>query len=149
MMVVMAALMLIVIVVMMMVMAALMFIVFVVMVMLMLMGKLFHCTLQAVLFHRRLDLLAGNGIPWCGDQPAGRIERTQQFSCSKCFCLINRPCTAENKQIGILNLVIEKLAEVAHIDFAFAGIYHRHPGADFNTIHGSHSSCHVGELSYA
>ena len=127
---------------------ALFFLIIVVMVV-MLVSELFHGTLQAVFFHGGFDLLTGNSIPRCGDQPALGIEGAQQFRCGKCFGFIDHPRTAEDNQVGILNLVVEKFAEVAHIDFALAGIYHGHLCTDFNTVHGFHSLRNIRQFSDA
>ena len=136
--------------VMMVMMAALtLFFLIIVMMVVMLVSEFFHGTLQAVFFHGGFNLLTGNSIPRRGDQPALGIEGAQQFRCGKCFGFIDHPRTAEDYQVGILNLVVEKFAEVAHIDFALAGIYHGHLCTDFNTVHGFHSLRNIRQFSDA
>ena len=57
--------------------------------------------------------------------------------------------TAHDDEIGVLDLVIEELAEVAHIHAALAGVDNGDLRADVRALDVLHSLCNVGQLADA
>ena len=78
-----------------------------------------------------------------------RVNTAQKFCCCHYFFFICSASTAENQQVGIGNLVIEKLTEVSHIHFAFSGIYHRNFRSDFDPVNRSDRFRYIRQLSHA
>ena len=75
------------------------------------------------------------------------VDTAQKLGCRHYFFFICSAGAAEYQQIGIGNLVIEKLTEVSHVHFAFSGIHDRDFRAYFNSVNGSHRFCHIRQLS--
>ena len=129
--------------------AVLVMLILVVMMMLMFMGQPLHLGLQAVLVHGLPDLHSGNLTPGGGDQAGMVVQPLQKLS--SCQNLLGRGGVgaAHDDQIRILHLVVEELAEVAHIHPALAGVHHGYLGADLCTLHAGDSLGHVAELAHA
>ena len=125
------------------------FVIIMVMMVVMLVGKLLHGVLEAVFFHGGKDLGAGDPVPGGGDQTAVRIEGAQEFHRLKCFGVIFAAGTAEDEQVGMDDLVIEKLAEVAHVHFALGSIDDRDLCTELNALHRADSLRHIRQFSDA
>ena len=128
---------------------ALFAIIMVMMVVMMLVGELLHGVFEAVFFHGGKDLGAGDLIPGGGDQAAVRIKGTQEFHRLKRFGIIFAAGAAENEQVGMDDLVIEKLAEVAHVHFALGSIDDRDLCTELNALHRADSLRHIRQFSDA
>ena len=120
-----------------------------VMLVLMLMGQPFHLRLQAVFVHGLADLLAGDLAPGGGDQAGMVVQPLQKLRGCQNLLGGSGVGAAHDDQVGILHLVIEELAEVAHVHPALARVHHRHLGADLCAFHAGDGLCHVAELAHA
>ena len=104
---------------------------------------------QSVVVHGLTDLLAVELGPGRSDQAGMVVQALQQLHSGGGFGLARRVGTAEDDQVGVFHLVVEKLAEVAHIHAALAGIHHGDLGADVRALHLFHGLGHVGQLAHA
>ena len=114
-----------------------------------LMLHMLQLLVQSVVVHGLTDLLAAELGPGRGDQAGVVVQALQQLHSGGGFGLARRVGAAEDDQVGVFHLVVEKLAEVAHIHAALAGIHHGDLGADVRALHLFHGLGHVGQLAHA
>ena len=121
----------------------------VVMMMLVLMGQPFHLRMKPIMLHGFPDLQPGNLAPGGGDQACVVVEALQKLRSCQNLLGGGGVGAAHDDQVGILHLVVEELAEVAHVHPALAGVHHRHLGADLRAFHAGDGPGHVTELAHA
>ena len=92
----------------------------VVMVMMVLVLHLFQLMLETILVHGLTDLLAAELGPRGGDETGLGIEGLQDFSCLEGLFGLCGIGAAHDDEVGIGNLVVEKLAEVAGVHLGLA-----------------------------
>ena len=105
--------------------------------------------LQAVLIHGLYDLDAAQPVPGGSDQPGMGVELLQKLRRSQGLFLSGGVAAAHNDQVGIFNLIVEKLAEVAHVHAALASVHHGDSGAHMSAFHLLHGPGHIGQLAHA
>ena len=115
----------------------------------MLMGQPLHLGLQAVFLHGLPDLQPGDLAPGGGDQAGVVVEPLQKLHCRQNLLGGGGVGAAHDDQVGILHLVVEELAEVAHVHPALACVHHRHLGTDLRAFHAGDGLGHVAELAHA
>lgn len=112
-------------------------------------GKLF---LQRILvFHRLQDELTIELIPRCRDDGSVGIVFSQQRHSIHQLFLTHAVRTAEDDSSSMLDLVIEELTKVLHVNFALGRVSHSNKGVQLNimVIQTLHSSDDVRQLTYA
>ena len=129
--------------------AVLVMLMMMVMMVLVLMGQPLHLRLKAVLVHGLADLQPGDLPPGGGDQAGMVIETLQKLGGRQDLLGGGSIGAAHDDQVGIFHLVVEELAEVAHIHAALARVHHGHLGADLRALHAGDGLGHVTELAYA
>ena len=115
--------------------------------MLVLMLELLHLRAQAVLVHRFKDLLAADLIERGGDKAGIMVQGTEHVRRGLHLGFGGDVGTAHDDEIGVLDLVIEELAEVAHIHAALAGVNNSDLRADVRALDMLHGLCDVGQLA--
>ena len=118
-------------------------------VMLVLMLELLHLRAQAVLVHRLKDLLAADLVERGGNETRVMVQGTEHVRRGLHLGFGGDIGTAHDDEIGVLDLVIEELAEVAHIHAALAGVDNGDLRADVRALDVLHSLCNVGQLADA
>ena len=83
-----------------------------------------HFRHGVALFHRREDIFARQGVPIGGDDRRRRVVFAQQGDKLIDFLLAQSCGVAQDQGGGVFDLIVEKLAEVFHIHFAFFGVHH-------------------------
>ena len=121
----------------------------VVMVVMVLMLHALHLGPQAVFLHGLLDLGAVQLGPGRGDQTRVVVEPLEQFNRFQDLGIFGGVGTAHDDQVGIGHLVVEELAEVAHVHLCLARVHHGDLGADLRALDPLHSGGNVGELAHA
>ena len=115
----------------------------------MLVRKGFLRRAQAVFVHDLADLHTAELVPGRGDEPGLRVEPFEKLDGGQGLLLVCAVRAAEDDQVGVLHLVVEKLAEVAHVHLALAGVHDRDLRADLRALDALHGLRHVGELADA
>lgn len=94
-------------------------------------------------------LLAVKLRPRSGDDSSIGVELAEHSGCGDDLAVGGGVGAAENDNVGIVNLIVEKFAEVADIHAAAAGINDSDLCADLAAGHARNGLCNVGELTYA
>ena len=123
--------------------------VIIVIVVMMLMLHVLQLLVQGIVVHGLTDLFPAELGPGRGDQAGMVVQALQQLHSGGGFGLARRVGAAENDQVGVFHLVVEKLAEVAHIHAALARVHHGDFSADMGALHLFHGLGHVGQLAHA
>ena len=108
-----------------------------------------HLFFQRVAVHRFLDLHAVELAPRSGDETGGGVELFEHLACGEYLALGSRIGAAHDYKVCVLDLIVEKLAEVAHIHAALSGVDHGDLCADGRALYLFHSARHVAELADA
>ncbi len=112
-----------------------------------LMLKLLHLLFECIAVHCLLYEHAVELVPGRADKACVRVELLEQLACGENLALVCGVGAAHNDYIGILNLIVEELAEVAHIHAAFTGINYGDLCADNSALYLLHGTCNVGQLA--
>ena len=102
--------------------------------------------------HGLEDLLAGDLVPGGGDDDGVAVVRAQLFHRGGHLLLAHILGAGEDDGVGVLDLVVEELAEVLHVHFALGGVGH---GDEAVEGHGRflrralHGADHVAQLAHA
>ena len=105
--------------------------------------------LEAVLIHGLADLLAAELGPGRGDEAGLGIDGLEDLGRLKDLfglCCIG---AAHDDEVRVCDLVVEELAEVAHVHLGLARVHHGDLGADVGALHALDSPGHVGQLADA
>ena len=105
--------------------------------------QFFHLCTQSIGLHSLPDLGSIEFRPGRGDQSGFRIHRLEQFGCFHCFLFADGVGTAHNNEIRTLNLIIEKLAEIAGIHLCLSGIHHRYLRSNLRVLYSCYSCSYV------
>lgn len=103
-------------------------------------------------FHGLQDLFSGDLIPGGGDDDSVAVVRAQLCHGGGHLFLAHVLSAGEDDGVGMLDLVVEKLAEVLHIHFALGGVSH---GDEAVQLHGCrfrgalYGADYVAEFAYA
>ena len=119
------------------------------MVVLMLVLKLLHLRAQTVLVHRFKDLLAADLIERGGDKTGVMVQGAEHIRRGLHLGFGSDVGTAHDDEVGVLDLIVEELAEVAHIHTALAGVDDGDLRADVRALDVLHGLCNVGQLADA
>ena len=128
---------------------ALVLIVIVMMVMVVLVLQLVQLALEDVFLHDLADLRAAQLIPGGGDQTGFGVDLLEQLDGGHGLGVVGGIGAAEDDQIGARHLVVEKLAEIAGVHLALAGVHDGHLRADLRAFHALDGAGHVGQLADA
>ena len=112
-------------------------------------GQLF---LQGVLvLHGLQDLLAVQLLPGGGDDGGVGVVLPQQLHGVQQLLFGHASSAAEDDGGSVLNLVVEELAEVLHIDLALGGVGHGDEGVELDVlaVHPLDCADDVGQLAHA
>ena len=120
-----------------------------VVVMMVLVTELFHLLVERVVLHRLADLRAGELVPGRGDQLGVGIEPFEQLGRRDDLFVRGGVGTAHDDEVGVRDLVVEELAEVAHIHLGLAGVHNSGAGADHGALHALDGARDVAELADA
>ena len=103
-------------------------------------------------FHYLQKLLSVQILDGSCDNGGSTVDPPEKLHGGRGFVFVHNIRPAHDDRSGVLYLIIEELAEVSHIHFAFLGVYHR-------CVAVQHQSCillnalycfdHIGELAYA
>ena len=118
------------------------------MMMVMLMLKLFHCGLESILVHCLTDLSTVELCPGGSYKACLCVDALEQFNRSHDLVSGRGIGTAHDDEVGICNLIIEELAEVAHIHAALACVNNSYLCADQCTFNAGDCGSDIGELAY-
>ena len=132
-----------------MVMMVLMPVVIVVVVVMVLVLHLLQLMLQAVLVHGLEDLRAAELLPRGGDEACVRVEGREDFGGLQDLLRLCGVGAAHDEKVGICDLVVEELAEVAHVHFGLARVHHGDLRADAGALHALNRGGDIGELADA
>ena len=103
--------------------------------------------------HGGEDLLTGQLIPWSGEDCGFIIVLTQHGHSGIKLGLIHLLGTGEENSTGVLNLIVEELAEILHINFALYRVYHSNKAVQIQfhagILYPFHGGNDVRELAYA
>ena len=124
-------------------------IIVVMVVMLVLMLELLHLRAQAVLVHRLKDLLAADLVERGSNEAGVMVQGAEHVRRGLYLGFGGDVGTAHDDEIGVLDLVVEEFAEVAHIHAALAGVDNGDLRADVRALDVLHSLCNVGQLADA
>ena len=124
-------------------------VVMMVMVLVSLMLHVLHLLLQRVAVHRGLYLHAVELAPRRGDEAGGRVELAQKLARRDDLALGRGVGAAHDDDVRVLDLIVEKLAEVAHVHAAFARVHNGHFRADGRALDLLHSARNIAELAHA
>ena len=94
-------------------------------------------------------LLAVKLRPGSGDDGSIGVELAEHSGCGDDLAVGGGVGAAENDNVGIVNLIVEKFAEVADIHAAAACVNNGDLCADLAAGHARNGLCNVGELAYA
>ena len=120
----------------------------VMMVVLVLMLQFFHLVAQVITAHQTNDLLAAELVPGSADKADIGIEPSKQLAGLQDSIFLCGIGAAHNDNIGIFNLVVEKLAEVSHVHTALACINNGYLCADLNALNLLNGSGNIRQLAY-
>ena len=97
------------------------------------------------------DLAAGQRIPGCRNNNSSRVVLTEQCHGRRDRSLIHVTGARKHDRTGMLDLIIEKFAEVFHIHPAFLGIDHNGgtPKLGIRKLQPLHGTDHVAQLTDA
>ena len=105
---------------------------------------------RGAVLHGLDKLGAGQLIPGRGDDHGVAVELLEKRRGGGSFALAHIARAAEDDNVRVFNLIVEKLAEVADIHFAFSGVHHSDLGADLGLVrHGGNGPGNVGKLADA
>ena len=121
----------------------------IVVMMLVLMLELLHLRAQAVLVHRFKDLLAADLVERGGDETRVMVQGAEHVRRGLHLGFGGDIGTAHDDEIGVLDLIVEELTEVAHIHAALAGVNNGDLRAYVRALDVLHGLCNVGQLAYA
>ena len=124
-------------------------IIVVMVVMLVLMLELLHLRAQAVLVHRLKDLLAADLVERGGDETRVMVQGAEHVRRGLHLGFGGDIGTAHDDEVSILDLIVEELAEVAHIHATLAGVNNSDLRAYVRALDVLHSLCNVGQLADA
>ena len=105
--------------------------------------------LQAVLVHGGADLRSVELRPRGGDESGMVVEALEQLNGCHYLLLGSGVGAAEDDEVGVLDLVVEELAEVAHVHAALAGVDDGDLRADDRALDAGDGGGDVGELADA
>ena len=104
------------------------------------------------MFHYLQKLLSVQIPNGSCDNGGSAVDPPEKLHGGRGFVFVHNIRPAHDDRSGVLYLIIEKLAEISHIHFAFLGVYHR-------CVAVQHQSCillnalycfdHIGELAHA
>ena len=106
---------------------------------------------RGLALHRLEDLRAGDLVPRRGDDGRDRVLLTQQGDAGIELLLAQALGAGEDDGAGMLDLVVEKLAKVLHIDLALRGVDDGGKAVEdhFVALHALHGADDVRELADA
>ena len=99
--------------------------------------------------HRIGQLLSGQFLPRGGDDSAGGVQFPNTVSGILQLFRSNAGSPGEDDGIGRLNLIVIKLAEIAHIALYLGGICNGDLVRDLYTLYLFHCADNVGQLTHA
>ena len=105
--------------------------------------------LQAVLVHGLYDLSAAQSVPRGRDKPGMGVAFLQKLRRGQGLFFPGGVAAAHNNKVGVLHLIVEKLAEIAHVHAALARVHYGDFGADMSAFHLLHGPGHIGQLAHA
>ena len=111
--------------------------------------ELLHLRAQAVLVHRLKDLLAADLVERGGNEAGVMVQGAEHVRRGLHLGFGGDVGTAHDDEVSILDLIVEELAEVAHIHAALAGVDNGDLRADVRALDVLHSLCNVGQLADA
>ena len=118
-------------------------------VLMMLVFKFLHLRLQTVFVHGLEYLCAADPVKLSCDESGVGIEPAQHSGSSLYPGLRYGIGTAHDDEVGVLHLIVEELAEIAHIHAALAGVDDGHLRAYVRALNAFNGPGHVGQLAYA
>ena len=104
---------------------------------------------QSVVLHRLDYLLAAELVPRRADESGLGIELLEKLGRGKDLFRARSVGAAHDDEVGVLYLIVEELAEVAHVHAALARIDDSDLCADVCTLDLLHGMRHVAELADA
>ena len=104
---------------------------------------------QRVVLHRLDYLIAAELVPRGADKSGLGVELLEKLGRSEDLFRARGVGTAHDDEVGVLDLIIEKLAEVAHVHAALARIDDCDSCADVCALDLLHCMRHVAELADA
>ena len=117
-----------------------------------LLGKLAHFRLKGGFsFHSFEQLCAGQLLPRSGNDYRSSIVLLKKCNAIGYLLVGHLACVAEYDTAGILNLIVEKFAEVLHVHFALVGVNYGGEAVKLSTFGVGILNCldDVGKLTYA
>ena len=105
--------------------------------------------LEAVFVHRGQDLRAAQLLPGSGDETGLVVEGLEDLGGLQGLLRLGGIGAAHHDEVGIGDLVVEELAEVAHVHLGLARVHHGDHGADVGALHAFDRGGHVGQLADA
>ena len=105
--------------------------------------------LQAVFVHGGQDLRAAQLLPGGGDETGLVVEGLEDLGGLQGLLGLGGVGAAHDDEVGVGDLVVEELAEVAHVHLGLARIHHGDHGANVGALHTLDRGGHVGQLADA
>ena len=111
--------------------------------------ELLHLGAQAVFVHRGEDLRPAELLPRGGDEPGLGVDCLEKLRRLGDLLGLNGVGAAEDQQVRARDLVVEELAEVAHVHLGLAGVDDGDLRADVRALDALDRGGDVGELAHA
>ena len=104
-----------------------------------------------LLFHGGKNLRTGKLVPGGGDDHGFRVVFPEKLHRCRQLIRLDAVRTGKDQGAGVLHLIVEELAEVFHVHFAFIGIHHgggavKGKGGFIDALDGTD---HVAQLAHA
>ena len=115
-------------------------------------AQAFHFGAEGILlFHGGEDVLAREAVPGRRDEDGGGVMLPQHGNAGRELFLGNSVRMGKDDAAGALHLVVEKFAEILHVQLAFARVHDRAEGIEFGVfeIRPRHRLDDVAELAHA
>ena len=106
---------------------------------------------RVLLLHHVQDLLSGDGVPRSGDDGGHGVVLPQHGGHLIELGFLHAGGAAEDDGAGVLDLVVEELAEVFHIHLALVGVHHGGKAVEGGVVglNVTYGADHVGQLAHA
>ena len=114
-----------------------------------LMLHMLHLFFQRVAVHSLFYLHTAELGPRRGDKSGSRVELSEKLACGKDLALRGGVGAAHDDKVCICDLVVEELAEVAHIHAALARVNNSDLCTDGRSLDLFNGARNVGQLAHA